>query len=210
MRKVIWYNMITLDGFFEGPNREIDWHNVDEEYNQFAAEMLDSLDLLLFGRVTYKLMANYWPTEAAITDDPIIAEKMNSKPKVVYSTTLEKAAWNNTTLIKKNLIKEISRLKHTSGQTIAVFGSAILGNALLEAGLVDEIWVMVNPVLLWQGRPLFAGGTERLNLRRVSSRAFANGNVLITYQPIVREKNFWQRLFQVRRFSLKKSSRVEV
>ena len=210
MRKVIWYNLITLDGFFEGPNREIDWHNVDEEYNKFAAEMLDSLDLLWFGRVTYELMANYWPTEAAITDDPIIAEKMNSKPKVVFSTRLENVAWSNSTLIKKNFIKEASKMEHTSGRDIGVFGSAILGDSLLEAGLVDEIWVMVNPVVLRHGRSLFSDGVERLNLKRLDSRMFANGNVLMTYQPVVREKNFWQRLFQARRPAIKRPSRVEV
>jgi dihydrofolate reductase len=210
MRKIIWYNLISLDGFFEGANHAIDWHHVDEEYNHFASDMLDSIGLLLFGRVTYELMAGYWPTETAVTNDPIIAEKMNRKPKVVYSTTLDKAEWNNTTLVKKNFVKETSKLKHGSGGDIGIFGSAILGNALLEAGLVDEIWVMVNPVVLRNGRPLFTDGTERLNLRRLNSQVFANGNVLVTYQPVMREKNFWQRLFRARRLSVKQANRIEV
>jgi dihydrofolate reductase len=80
--------MVALDGFFEGPNKEIDWHNVDEEFNEYAIDLLNSVDILLFGRVTYELMASYWPTPSATTNDPIFAEKMNSLPKIVFSTTL--------------------------------------------------------------------------------------------------------------------------
>ena len=76
--------MVTLDGFFEGPNREIDWHIVDEEFNEYANELLSTVDTLLFGRVTYQLMADYWPSPSATTDDPIIADKMNNLPKIVF------------------------------------------------------------------------------------------------------------------------------
>ena len=102
MRKVILFNMVTLDGFFEGPNREINWHHVDEEFNEFAIDQLDSADGLLFGRVTYEMMASYWPTPAARTNDPIVAGKMNALPKFVFSRTLKKAEWNNTKLVKEN------------------------------------------------------------------------------------------------------------
>ena len=184
MRRIIWFNMVSLDGFFEGPDHDITWHNVDAEFNDFAAEQLDSLDVLLFGRVTYEMMASYWPSQAAITDDPVIAGKMNSKAKVVYSTSLDQAEWENSTLIQQDLIKETAQLKKKPGQYMAIFGSGILGNALLDAGLIDEIRLMVNPVVLRQGRPLFHDGLGKLDLKLLNSRAFANGNVLLTYQPV--------------------------
>ncbi len=108
MRKIYVFNLITLDGFFEGPNRELDWHNVDGEFNEFAIEQLNNSGLLLFGRVTYELMASYWPTELALKDDPIVADMMNSIPKIVFSRTLKKADWNNTRLIKDNVREELS------------------------------------------------------------------------------------------------------
>jgi dihydrofolate reductase len=111
LRKIIFQNLISLDGFFEGPNKEIDWHNVDDEFNKFANEFLDSVDLLLFGRITYELMASYWPTENAIKDDPMVANRMNSISKIVFSKTLDKAEWINTKLIKENVVDEILKLK---------------------------------------------------------------------------------------------------
>src|SRR5205085_11643140 len=96
MRNVFLFMMVTLDGFFEGPNQEIDWHNVDEEFNEFAIDQLDDVDTLLFGRVTYQLMASYWPTQSAKENDPIVADKMNTVPKIVFSKTLDKAEWNNS------------------------------------------------------------------------------------------------------------------
>src|SRR4026209_392837 len=102
MRKLFSFNMVTVDGFFEGPNQDIDWHNTDEEFNEFAIEQTSSVGMLLFGRVTYQLMASYWPTPAAIADDQEIAKLMNSLPKIVFSRTLESADWENTRLIKEN------------------------------------------------------------------------------------------------------------
>jgi|WetSurMetagenome_2_1015567.scaffolds.fasta_scaffold168602_1 dihydrofolate reductase len=184
MKRIIWFNMVTLDGFFEGLQGEIDWHHVDEEFNSFASKQLDSLDMLLFGRVTYEMMASYWPTENAISDDPIIAEKMNTKPKIVYSTTLAKANWSNTHLVNENAIKETFRLKQKEGLDMAIFGSATLANSFLEAGLVDEIRAMVNPLLLGTGHPMFKNGLEKKDLKLISTRVFDNGNVLLTYQPL--------------------------
>ncbi len=184
MRRIIWFNMVTLDGFFEGPDRDITWHNVDEEFNDFAAEQLDSLDTLLFGRITYEMMASYWPSDMAIHDDPVIAGKMNSIAKVVYSTSLDSAGWENSTLIKMDIIEATERMKDQRGKDMAIFGSGILGNALLDAGLIDEIRLMVNPVVLRQGRPLFHDGLGKLDLTLCTSRSFANGNVLLTYEPV--------------------------
>jgi dihydrofolate reductase len=183
MRKVILFNLITVDGFFAGPNGEIDWHHVDEEFNEFAGEQLDSTDGLLFGRVTYQLMASYWPTDAATTDDPIIAGKMNSLPKIVFSRTLDKAEWNNTRLIKENIAEEISKLKQKPGKDLFVFGSADLAATLTQLGLIDEYRIIVNPVVLGSGIPLFKDVQHRIELKLVKTRTFRNGNVLLYYEP---------------------------
>jgi dihydrofolate reductase len=186
MRKLFSFNMVTLDGFFEGPNREIDWHNVDTEdgeFNEFAIEQLNAMDTLLFGRVTYQLMASYWPTPSAIKDDPIVAGLMNRVPKIVFSRTLEKAEWNNTRLIRDHVAEEIAKLKQQPGQDMAVFGSANLLSTLMQLGLVDEHRIMVNPVILGNGNPLFKRTENKLGLKLVRTRMFGNGNVLLCYQP---------------------------
>ncbi len=183
MGKVILFNMVTLDGFFAGLGEEIDWHHVDEEFNDFAIAQLNSAGGLLFGRVTYQLMANYWPTDMARKDDPVVADKMNALPKIVFSKTLEKAEWNNTRLVTGNVAEEISRLKRQPGKDWFLFGSADLASALTNLGLIDEYRVMVNPVVLGSGKPLFKGIKDKLNLKLVSTKAFRSGNVLLSYQP---------------------------
>ena len=115
-RKVILFNLITLDGFFEGPNQDISWHNVDEEFNDFAIEQLQTMGAIIFGRVTYEGMASYWPTEVALADDAVVAGQMNSMPKIVFSKTLDKAYWSHTTLIKGDLAQEYVA-RHFSGMS---------------------------------------------------------------------------------------------
>jgi len=183
MRKLFAFNMVTLDGFFEGPNQDISWHNVDEEFNQFAIEQTSSVDTILFGRKTYEGMASYWPTEAAIKDDPAVAGLMNSLPKIVFSRTLQKAEWNHSRLIKDNIAEEILKLKRQPGKEIAVFGSADLLSTLIRMDLIDEHRIMVNPVVLGSGTPLFKDVKEQFNLKLIRSRIFDSGNVLLYYQP---------------------------
>lgn len=179
MRKIILFNMITLDGFFAGPNGDIDWHNVDDEFNDFSIEQLNTTDCLIFGRRTYELMTSYWPTEAALRDDPQVAEKMNSISKIVFSRTLQKADWNNTRLVKESTPAEITNLKQQPGKDMFLFGSADLAAALIQNGLIDEFRLMVNPVVLGSGTPMFK---ERLVLKLISARTFKNGNVLLCYE----------------------------
>jgi dihydrofolate reductase len=176
--------MVTLDGFFEGPNGEIDWHNADEEFNEFAVDQVKSADGLIFGRVTYELMASYWPTPAAQADDPMVAEKMNTMPKIVFSRTLDKVEWNNTRLVKGDAVKEISQLKQEPGKDLLIFGSADLASSLTKHSLIDEYRIMVNPVVLGKGKPLFKDVKEKLNLRLLKTKTFGNGNVLLYYEPI--------------------------
>ena len=183
MRKLFSFNMVTLDGFFEGPNQDISWHNVDEEFNKFAIEQTSTGDTLVFGRVTYQVMASYWPTPDAIKNDPIIADYMNRVPKIVVSRTLEKAEWNNTRLIKDHVAEEITKLKQQPGKDIAVFGSANLLSTLMQSDLVDEHRIMVNPVILGNGNPLFTRAKDKQKLKLIKTRMFGNGNVLLCYQP---------------------------
>jgi len=188
MRKLFVFNLVTLDGYFEGPNREIDWHNVDAEFNEYAIDMLNSVDALIFGRVTYELMASYWPTPDAIKNDPIVAEKMNTLPKIVFSRTLEKAEWNNTKLVKADIEEEIKKMKRQSGKDMALLGSGSILSQFARQGLMDEYRIMVNPVVLGDGRPLFKDIKGRLNLKLTKTRTFGNGNVLLYYQPVEKEK----------------------
>jgi dihydrofolate reductase len=180
MRKVIVSNMVSLDGFFEGPNKELDWHVVDEEFFAYAKDLLRTVDTLLFGAVTYEHMAAYWPT--APVDE--IADKMNNLPKVVFSKTLKKTDWNNSRLVRNNIQEEILKLKQQPGKDMVVFGSAGLASFLLQLGLVDEYRVIVNPVLIGGGKPLFTGITERIRLKLLATKVFASGVVLLNYQKI--------------------------
>jgi dihydrofolate reductase len=183
MRRVLFQMMVSVDGYFEGPNRELDWHNVDAEFNEYAIAMLDSVDTLLFGRVTYQLMASYWPTPAAIKDDPIVASKMNSLHKVVFSRTLAKAEWGNTTLVKNDVAAEVLKLKRQPGKDLIILGSSDLALTFIEQRLIDEFRIMVNPVVLGSGKPLFKGINERLKLRLTKLSTFKSGNVLLYYEP---------------------------
>lgn len=171
--------MVSVDGFFEGPNHDISWHTVDEDFNDFAIKQLEEVDLLLFGRVTYELMASYWPTPDALRDDPEVAGLMNKTPKIVISKSLKTADWENTKLVHD--LKEIRKLKGRDSKAIAVFGSSNLCVSLIKAGLLDEIRLMISPTVLGQGTSLFQGLNEKLDLRLTKSKTFTNGNVLLNY-----------------------------
>ncbi len=183
MRKIILFNMMTLDGFFEGTNHTLDWHNVDAEFNEFAVEQLNSVDTLIFGRKTYDLMVSYWTTPSVLTNDPIIANQMNSKNKIVFSKTMTKAEWNNTQLIKDNIIVEVEKLKQLQGKDLIIQGSANLASTFRQLDLIDEYRIMINPIILGQGTPLFKQTTERLNLKLIKTKTFNSGNVLLYYEP---------------------------
>jgi dihydrofolate reductase len=183
MRKLIFFMLTTLDGYFEGPNREIDWHNMDEEFNEFSIDQLNSVDTLIFGRETYELMMRYWPSKQAIENDPIVAGKMNCLEKIVFSRTLEKAEWINTRLVKENAAAEIARLKEKPGKDLIIFGSSDLAVTLIQEGLIDEYRIMVNPIILGEGKSLFKGIKDRLKLRLIKTQTFRSGNVLLYYQP---------------------------
>lgn len=171
--------MITLDGFFDGKTAwDIDWHNVDEEFNDFATRQLDDFDTLVFGRATYQGMAQYWPGEEAIRSDPEVARRMNDATKVVVSKSLDapEPAWANTTVVHD------AHALQSNGRLL-VLGSAVLTTSLLEEGLLNELRIMVNPVLIGSGRSLAGSATRRIPLRLLGRREFRNGNLLLTYRP---------------------------
>ena len=132
-------------------------------------------------------MANYWPSPAAAKDDPIIADRMNNLPKIVFSKTLEKVEWKNSRLVKENIAKEISKLKRQPGKDMVIYGSGSIVSALAQAGLIDEYRIFVNPIVLGSGKPLFKDIKNRLNLKLLNTKTFGNGLVLLCYRP--EEKN---------------------
>lgn len=188
MRKIFSFIAATLDGYYEGPGGEFDWPIADEEFSEFSVGQLDEVDTLLFGRVTYQGMAEYWPTPAAEQDDPEIASRMNGISKIVISRTLGRAGWANTRLIRDNVGDELTKLKQLPGKDIAIFGSSSLTVSLLQLGLIDELRIMVNPVVLGDGKSVFRTADERISLKLLKARPFKSGNVLLCYRPAVRER----------------------
>ena len=181
MRKLIMWNMLTLDGFFEGPKSwEIDWHEYvwGEELEQLSIEQSRSADMLLFGRVTYQGMAGYWSSEKGE-----IADFMNNIPKAVFSRTLEKAEWNNTRLVKENAEQEVAKLKQQPGKDLFIFGSANLSSTLMQHGLIDEYRLGITPVILGGGNPLFKLSPERMKMKLLEARPLKSGCVILRYEP---------------------------
>ena len=188
MRKLVAFNNVTLDGYFAGMNGDISWANKDNkdaEWNAFVADNAKGGGVLLFGRITYELMAGYWPTPSAIKNDPSVAERMNNLPKVVFSRTLDKASWNNTTLMKGDMAAEIRKMKKESGKGMAILGSGSIVLQLAQEGLIDEYQIVVNPVVLGKGRTMFDGIKEKLTLKLTKTRTLGNGNILLCYEPTI-------------------------
>jgi len=183
MGKLVMFNFVSLDGFFAGPNGEIDWHVVDDEFNKFALAQLDSADGLLFGKLTYQLMEGYWPTPDAARQAPDIAARMNSLSKTVVSRTLKTAEWKNSRLIRGNLQDEVSKLKQHARNYLLLLGSGDLASALTELRLIDEYRLMVAPVALGNGKALFRNIGKRLALKLSASKPFSSGSILLSYEP---------------------------
>lgn len=186
MRKIIVSNLVTLDGFFAGPNGEIDWFITDNEFFEDTPGMLDQADAFLFGRVTYEGMLSYWTSPAAQTDQPEIAERMNAIPKIVFSKTLDKVEWgkwDNAQLVKGDIGEAVTRLKQQPGKDMVIFGSGEIVAALTQLGLIDEYRIFLNPLIIGGGKSMFAGVTRQVNLKLAASRTFKSGVVMLTYHP---------------------------
>ena len=179
MRKLIMWNLITLDAYFEGnQNWDLSFHSAvwGEELEKLSIEQLHSADYLVFGRVTYEGMAAYWKKE-----EGEVANLMNSIPKIVFSKTLKRADWNNTTLINENAVEAIKKLKAEGGNDMYVFGSAILSETFINNNLFDEYRICIVPVILGSGRPLFSHITSPKNLSLLSTHQLSKGGMILKY-----------------------------
>lgn len=183
MRNLFAFLMVSVDGYFEGVNHDLSWHIVDAEFHDFCHDQNSRIGTLLFGHRTYDLMAGFWPTPQGTAVDPEGAVFMNSTPKVVVSRSPFKPEWHNTTAVSANLLDEVKKLKAQPGKEIAIFGSNELLVSLMAAGSVDEFRILVAPVALGKGTPLFAGLEKRVKLKLTATRGFNSGNVLHRYVP---------------------------
>jgi dihydrofolate reductase len=183
MGKISAFEFMTLNGFIKGPGEDISWHPHSEEENEHAAGSLQSGNILLFGRVTYEMMVSFWPTPTAYENFPAVAEGMNKAEKIVFSRTLNKAEWNNTRLIREDIIAEMKKLKRESPKDMTLLGSASILTQFAENGLIDEYQIMLDPVALGDGTSLFKGIKEKLHLELSGVKPFKNGIVVLNYRP---------------------------
>jgi dihydrofolate reductase len=184
MRKVVVFEQVTLDGYFADAQGDMSWaHKTDPEWNAFAADNASAGGMLLFGRITYELMASFWPTPMAFETAPVIAKQMTDMPKVVFSRTLDEVSWANTRLVKGGVAAEVRRMKSERGPDMAVLGSGSIVSQLAQEGLIDEYKIVVNPLALGRGKTLFDRMTRTLALKLTRTRAFKNGNFLLCYEP---------------------------
>jgi dihydrofolate reductase len=182
MRKLIMWNVITLDGYFEGKKAwDLDFHEIvwGKELEDYSIEQLGSADMLVFGRKTYEGMADYWTNAEGQPE----AEPMNKIPKIVCSSTLQTAEWENTTIVK-DAISELKSLKQQGDGNMFVFGSGILSGSLMKAGLFDEYRLCVAPVFLGGGRRLFDEGLPYQKLELRTEQRLQTGGVILMYAPI--------------------------
>jgi dihydrofolate reductase len=186
MRRLIVFNMQSLDGYFVDLKGDMSWARnagPDGEWDEFAASNAQGGGLLVFGRITNELMAGYWPTALAMENNPIVARRMNELPKLVFSRSMASAQWKNTTLVRENPVGEIRRLKGEAGPDLVLMGSGSLVSQLSRARLVDEYQLVVIPILLGGGRTMFEGVEDKRLFKLAKSRVFTNGNVLLCYEP---------------------------
>jgi len=174
----------SLDGFFADTSGDMRWaHKSDPEWLEFVHSNASGGGTLLFGRVTYELMIRYWPTPIAKQQNPVVAEGMNSAQKYVFSRTLKEAMWQNTALIKSDLVAEVQKFKQQSGKGMCILGSGTIITQLAEARLIDELQIVVSPILLGKGKTPFETLKQHLPLKLLKTRSFTNGNVIHYYGP---------------------------
>jgi dihydrofolate reductase len=195
-RRVVASTFVTLDGYMVGPDEDMSWAVIGFDPDMqadIAEEMSRRSDVFVFGRVTYQIFAAYWPNAvpyedgdelnpAAGKEDPRIIGALNDCPKLVFSRTLEGSEWNNTRIVDDGLEDEIRRLKQQPGKAVSIQGSATIVQSLARADLIDEYLVYVHPVLLGEGKPLFAPGIGRQDFELARIKTYANGVVAKRYQ----------------------------
>jgi dihydrofolate reductase len=182
MRKIIVFENYSLDGFIAGPEGELHWTVRDDEVTQMSQEGEQSKDLFLFGRKTYEMMAGFWPTPAGQAANPVFAEILTTTPKIVISSTLNNPGWKNTTVVNEISREKILRVKQEPGKNIMIFGSISVVQQLAGMKLIDEYQLLVNPVVLGKGKPLFPED-QKQSMKLLSTRTFKSGIVMLTYAP---------------------------
>ena len=183
MAKLTSFMQLSIDGCYADASGDMSWaHRDDAEAQAFMTDNAVNGGMLVFGRVTYELMAQYWPTPVAARNAPAAAASINAMPKVVFSSTLERASWENSRIVKGNLVREVKKLKAESKSDIAILGSGSVVAALAREGLIDLYQLMIVPIVLGDGQRFLEGVESRPRLRLDKTRTFRNGNVLVTYR----------------------------
>ena len=179
MRKIVAGLFISLDGVVEAPDQ---WHfpYFNDEMGEAVSAQMAAADTMLLGRVTYQEFAGYWPQQGSEVE---LADHMNNTPKFVVSTTLDSAEWQNTTLIRGNVVEELTRLKQRPGKDISIVGSPTLVRSLLRDGLLDELRLLVHPIVVGRGKRLFEQGSDQTALKLAESKTFGTGVLYLTYEP---------------------------
>ena len=186
MRRLAMFNAVTLDGFFTGRDGDLSWaHGAadDTEWNEFVEGNASGEGVLVFGRVTFDMMASYWPTPMAQQAMPKVAARMTAHRKIVYSRTLKNVSWANTTVIGGDVVESMRRLKNEPGPPMTILGSGSITAQLARAGLIDEYQLVLRPVAIGSGRTLFDAGTAPIGMTLKASRSFKNGSVWLQYEP---------------------------
>ena len=183
MRKIIVSNLVSVDGFFEGPKQDLSWFKIDPEFHQHMATIYASTDTILLGRITYDLFSNFWPDYDPLLDPT--ADFINKSTRFVVSKTLTKAPWGkweDAILIKDNLVAEIEKLKQQPGKNIVIFGSGSIVSALTEADLIDEFRFIINPVIMGDGRQMFNNISIKHWLKLKATTVLNFGVVILDYE----------------------------
>ena len=184
MKKLSVFLFVSLDGYYKDVNNKTDWHtHGGEEEGNLSDEGSQSGSITLFGRVTYEMMAGFWPTPMAYEMFPTTADGMNKSEKIVFSRKLKKADWQNTKIVNGDMIEEVKRLKKTAKSDLIILGSGSVVSQLADAGLIDEYMFLVDPIAIGNGTSIFKGIKNQINLKLTSSKAFKSGAVLNTYEP---------------------------
>jgi dihydrofolate reductase len=182
MGKINVFNFLSINGYYKGPGGDLSWHKHGEEENDYSEKSLEpSNNILLFGRVTYEMMASYWPTPMATENSPVVAERMNKTQKIVFSRTLKNAGWSNTRLIKDNIIEEVKKLKQTSLGDMTILGSGSIVSLFANHGLIDEVQIMLDPVAIAGGAPFMKDISHQIDLALTGTKTFKSGVVLLNY-----------------------------
>jgi len=185
MRKVFLHMIVSVDGFIEGPNHELDRQFVDDEFERYINDLLRSIGGMFFGRVAYERLAGYWPhagsQPSASTHHIEAARMMNALPKYVVSGTVHKISWNNSHIVRGDIAAEVSRLKEQPGKDLALFAGAKLASTFIRLRLLDELRLVMNPALIGRGTRLFKDPQDMAALRLREARVFDSGAVLLSY-----------------------------